>query len=142
MPKEKILPPGTTDVFQAVIGWTRDRDVQVGVAHVDGVSLFWQLVVGQLADIGEEKALTRRLAELGARIREDLGLGTDIPPEIREKDPGLLRHDADLASGVLNLLDVFAHAPSSVWADLDRQGCNDLIRQTRRARDAAFGRDE
>lgn len=30
----------------------------------------------------------------------------------------------------------------SLWSTLDRQGCNDLIRLLRRARDAAFGRDE
>jgi hypothetical protein len=28
------------------------------------------------------------------------------------------------------------------YATLNRQGCNDLIRKLRRARDAAFGRDE
>ena len=31
---------------------------------------------------------------------------------------------------------------SGLWADLDRKGCNDLIRVVRRARDSAFGRDE
>ncbi len=29
-----------------------------------------------------------------------------------------------------------------LWVTLGRQGCNDLIRKLRRARDAAFGRDE
>jgi len=33
-------------------------------------------------------------------------------------------------------------AEEGLWADLDRQGCNDLIRILRRARDSAFGRDE
>ena len=31
---------------------------------------------------------------------------------------------------------------NDLWINLDRQGCNDLIRHIRRARDAAFGRDE
>jgi len=31
---------------------------------------------------------------------------------------------------------------AGLWSDLDRQGCNDLIRILRRARDSAFGRDE
>lgn len=30
----------------------------------------------------------------------------------------------------------------ALWATLDRRGANDLIRQIRKARDAAFGRDE
>jgi hypothetical protein len=30
----------------------------------------------------------------------------------------------------------------SVWTHLDRRGCNQMIRTLRRARDAAFGRDE
>lgn len=29
-----------------------------------------------------------------------------------------------------------------LWVTLDRQGCNDLIRKLRKARDQAFGRDE
>lgn len=31
---------------------------------------------------------------------------------------------------------------TGLWTDLDRRGCNDLIRVLRRARDSAFGRDE
>lgn len=31
---------------------------------------------------------------------------------------------------------------TGLWTDLDRKGCNDLIRVLRRARDSAFGRDE
>lgn len=30
----------------------------------------------------------------------------------------------------------------SVWTSLDRQGCNDLIRLLRKARDSAFGSDQ
>lgn len=29
-----------------------------------------------------------------------------------------------------------------VWTDIDRKGCNDLIRTLRRARDSAYGKDE
>ena len=31
---------------------------------------------------------------------------------------------------------------TGLWSSLNRTGCNDLIRVLRRARDAAFGRDE
>lgn len=31
--------------------------------------------------------------------------------------------------------------PKSVWSNLDREGCNRLIRLIRRARDGAFGSD-
>lgn len=31
---------------------------------------------------------------------------------------------------------------TGAWVTLDRHGCNDLIRILRRARDAAFGRNE
>ena len=31
---------------------------------------------------------------------------------------------------------------SGLWGELDRKGCNDLIRALREARDKAYGRDE
>jgi len=51
------------------------------------------------------------------------------------------QRDGDVQIGVDPLTGNVA-ADSGLWADLDRQGCNDLIRILRRARDSAFGRDE
>ena len=33
-------------------------------------------------------------------------------------------------------------ADAGSWSELDRKGCNDLIRAVREARDKAYGRDE
>ncbi len=54
-----------------------------------------------------------------------------------------------LAEAVLNILDTVAgghradgSSYAGLWSDLDREGVNRLVRVLRRARDAAFGRDE
>lgn len=51
---------------------------------------------------------------------------------------GVQRATPDLQSDGLPTYD----ADGGRWSDLDRTGCNNLIRALREARDKAFGRDE
>lgn len=59
---------------------------------------------------------------------------------IRDRDVsiGVQRVGPDPQSGGLPTYD----AGPQQWCDLDRKGCNDLIRALREARDKAYGRDE
>ncbi len=94
MPKEKIYDQ--SELFNIEVGWSPDRDVQVGISTHDGRSIADWLA-------GQEE---------------------HVPPG---------HPDA-----------VGAKLPSfqSLWASLDRAGCNRLIRTLRRARDSAYGSDE
>ena len=116
MPRETVRGWGHEEPFEVKIGWSAERDVQVGVEGVEGRSLYWQLLGSDLAKLGDQvRALT------------------------------LVAYEDDEALGraLLNTLDVVsAPGGNGVWVTLDRRGCNDLIRFVRRARDQAFGRDE
>ena len=113
MPRETISTP--VGPYHVKVGWARDRDVQVGVEAEDERSLFWLLLGSHLAELGDQ---FRRI--------------------------GLVEHEDDEALGraVLNTIDMMTPLYRGVWSDLDREGCNDLIRVVRRARDQAYGRDE
>jgi len=157
MPKEIISGSAVgTGGYHVKVGWTNDREVQVGVEADEGRSLFWMLLgvadpltppVLLQSDDREQRdreRQDRRLAEVGAYIRATVATATGVELAVeRDDDPGNLRMDAALARGVLNNLDSLTHGMcSSVWSDLDRAGCNRLIQIVRRARDSAYGRDE
>lgn len=116
MPKETI--PAVTDPYRVQVGWRPDGGVQVGVALLEGRSILWQL-------FGDEKTL----GHLGSEVEK----------------MGQISYDGDVHRGkaLLDTLDVASNGGyAGLWSDLDRRGCNDLIRVLRRARDSAFGRDE
>lgn len=113
MPRETIS--SCVDPYSAKVGWYPDREVQVGVERSDEGSMLWLL----FNDLGA----------LGAEVRK----------------MGLVQYDDDEQRGraLLNSLDVLSHNQyAGLWCTLDRQGCNRMIRILRKARDAAFGRDE
>lgn len=99
------------------VGWFPSGTVQIGVASDDGRSLFWLL-------LGHDTDALRRL---GDQVRKMTQLAYD--------------DDEHLARELLNTLDVCG-SYNGLWADLDRGGCNQLIRHLRKARDTAFGKDE
>lgn len=131
MPRETIVTPTPNEVFEAKVGWERDRDVQVGVTTVDGKSLAWQLFGTSRVEVG------RLLVDLLNKAAAFMA-GKDFINEAAFEEECVR-----LASTFLDSLDAIPGlAYEGVWANLDRRGCNDLIRILRRARDAAFGRDE
>lgn len=115
MPRELIR--GASEPFNVKVGW--HHEVQIGVEADQQRSLAWILYGG-----GPDA-----LAKLGEQVRR-LSL-------VEYED------DEHLGRAVLNTLDCLPAQPFyGVWSDLDRYGCNRLIRTLRKARDAAFGRDE
>lgn len=152
MPKEVIH---TDDDFVASVGWSgRDNagTLQLGVGLVDGRSLFWQLASipnGPTSDVVDDA-----LWQLGDRIARTFpGLDAQLCAGYNDVSPEKRRAARiEWASAMLNLLDTAGDTPadspressgySAVWATLDRDAVNRLIRVLRRARDQAYGRDE
>lgn len=131
MPKDRI---DGTDA-SVMIGWGREQaDVQVGVGTQDGKSLLWTLY-------GDDDKRT----QIGKTLVFELGLHDQIG-EVTSSDEYNQRC-ADLTGQVLNIVEsagwssVMAY--ESFWVTLSRRSqINDLIKLLRRARDAAFGKDE
>lgn len=70
--------------------------------------------------------------ERGSTRAVVVGWQKDTDVQVGTVDEATGGHDATCSGGRSN----------GFFATLDRQGCNDLIRNLRRARDQAFGRDE
>lgn len=136
MPKEIIYSAGAASDdeggYHAKVGWTAEREVQIGVEANGGRSLFWMLT--SCGDCEDPDVAEARAGRLGGYLR------TAITENGR---PAEELSDAGLARTVLNALDRSTNGPfAGVWVDLDRAGCNKLIRSLRKARDQAYGRDE
>jgi len=122
MPKESISGDGRYDVR---VGWQNGCDMQIGVEEEAGFSLVTALY-------GDPE--TCRLIGLAVAAHCEVGVVRGM--------------DAFMALGrdVLNIVEGSASSPNGsytgVWVTLSRQGANRLIRVLRRARDAAYGRDE
>jgi len=119
MPREIV--ESICSPYHTKVGWSSDRDVQVGIEVEGEGSIFWALFDNE--------------------ARQELGR------EIKMIDVAGMS-DLEVASAVLNILDtaggVLGDGESGyrgLWATLDRRGCNQLIRFLRRARDTAFGAD-
>lgn len=124
MPRERV--EAVCDPWQPVVGWSHDHGVQVATVAEGDRSVYWCLLgadVEMLVRVGQAVRVT---AEAAAHEPTGESVGWT---------------DEEVGRILLNSLDVIAPT-SGLWADLNRRGCNDLIRVLRRARDAAFGRDE
>lgn len=113
MPREVIMSDG--GAFAVKVGWAVDQDVQIGVETDDQRSLAWVLWGGDLDKLSRE-------IEAATRVEYPTSEG--------------------LARAVLNTLDTITGvACYGAWVNLDRAGCNRLVKLVRKARDAAFGAD-
>lgn len=122
MPKETIHTsnyPGDQS-FDVKVGWTRNMDVQLGIAEADDRSMWW--VYGE-----NYKEI------IGAEIRKIM---------VSDNESLTISEDRQLGESLLNMLDTVCGSFTSLWATMDRQEVNTLIRVLRRARDSAFGKDE
>lgn len=137
MPKEIVYSAGavegpaedTRNGYHVKVGWTAEREVQIGIEANEGRSLFWTLL-GCASNDAQDEGVRRVGAWLRAAIEE-----TSTP--VLELD------DRQIARLVLNTLDGAANGQyGGVWVDIDRRGCNRLIGLIRKARDMAYGRDE
>jgi hypothetical protein len=119
MPREMV--ESICSPYHTKVGWSSDRDVQVGIEVEGQGSIFWALFDNEARE------------ELGQHVKM-----IDVA--------GMSNHE--VASAVLNILDTAGGVEepgnssfNGLWATLDRRGCNQLIRLLRRARDTAFGAD-
>lgn len=131
MPRETITTPTPADDFEVKVGWARDMDMQIGVEQAQGKSLFWQLLGSEVL-----------LPEIGMATRWAVSGSSLSLEEYSANEANTEGDNVNIARRLLNAMDTSAPWYQGVWANLDRKGCNDLIRILRRARDAAFGRDE
>lgn len=130
MPKEKVRQgQPDTQPFEIVVGWQRDLEMQVGIG------------VQASRDSDEPDSLLKilygpndgALSAIGGRLRERLkAQGIELGPV----DNTWLGKQT-LASAESDQFPI-----SSIWWTPTRYGVNQLIRLLRRARDAAYGRDE
>lgn len=119
MPRETIKTKDHN--FDIKVGWSKDHDVQVGVSEAEDRSLWWvygnkytDVIGAEVIKIVKIRTLCEDKADENRRVGED----------------------------VLNLLDATCGAFYELWATMDRNEINQLIKVLRRARDSAFGRDE
>lgn len=138
MPKEQInFSTPTREPYEVQVGWSTDREVQVGVETYDGKSLLWTL-------FGSDENLEAVGASLMELARHLPSGATDVPKVERQRDLG---RDAlnIIESGGQGSYFVSEHGTAfytGVWTILTRDECNRMIKVLRRARDSAYGRDE
>jgi hypothetical protein len=141
MPKEVIYPPTPADAFQVAVGWSQDRDVQISVESVRGP--LGSTLYAQRGD--NESSDTEPYVKLGAAIRTAAMAYVPEPNHPKPDPAGFVSPipvgDYYLGRAVIDALDDMLPF-TGVHASMSREGINDLIRHLRRARDAAFGRDE
>lgn len=115
MPKELIHDDlGTFDIH---VGWQPGHEVQVGTVVANGIPLIRHLYAADAERIGA--AILSR---------------------------GTVEDPADLGRNAIQAITETGGNPDGpyrgIYATLDRSACNRLIRALRKARDAAYGRDE
>lgn len=150
MPKEHVTDPRTQT--RIVVGWERDRDMSIAVTTPAEQSVFWRLLAGSddapaAVDHGRVIFLAQVVAaaiEMYPIPSVDHCVDCDVtlcPRHDRERQEA---YDAR-GTAILNALDTAAGSVilGSLWFPMeDRRQVNHLIRLVRRARDAAFGKDE
>jgi hypothetical protein len=115
MPKETVHDEA--QMYDVQVGWTRDRDVQIGVETSDKKSIANHLIYPDVQKWIEAER---------AKFSED---------RLNNKTVGKWLTDGEIGVAVLSA------RYTGLWSTLDREGCNQLIRLLRRARDQAFGAD-
>ena len=119
MPRETV----TRGDFRVEVGWSPDTDVQLGLRTAAKVKGGNHLITA-LYD--------HKVAEIGKGV---------VQVALRPFDPGDPNYE-DIGARMLDVIKTLAPSFDSIWTDLSREEINKLIKVLRRARDAAYGRDE
>lgn len=134
MPREKIAHPtprieGDHPRFLPVVGWNRDMDVQFGLEAEND---------HHLVDViyGDEDTRAEIYRLLIQRLDQE-GVGAQASDAIRS-----LGSPETVGRWILDAVTGSTPYGGSIWWHPGRQQINALIRLLRKARDAAFGRDE
>lgn len=133
MPREVIHPSAPRNVeddrvrLQATVGWTRDLEAQIGLQVEDAE----RTIVDMLYD---DPAMLQALGTLM--------LGHNLDANADEAwDRVVAEEEGRRVLTALNKTRDYVER-DGIWMTLDRRQINLLIRQLRRARDEAYGRDE
>lgn len=117
--------------YHVKVGWSAHQDVQLGVELED-------LVRG-----GEEPRPSIFNYLIGSEQREELARRVSDIIKSQSNDSGLHLSSEDAGHAILDAInEVTDGGYLGLWSDLDRHGINQLIRILRKARDAAYGKDE
>lgn len=119
MPKETVANDGP---YSTKVGWSNTDGggyIQLGVEVSDGEDLFNRLLSPYSSEIGK----------LATFLVED--------PSLKYKADFDTIVGGCLIQGISEI-----ESYKGIWATLNREDCNRLIKVLRRARDASFGRDE
>lgn len=136
MPREIVestdVRHGEEAPFGVQVGWSRDGEyVQVASVTHRQRSIWWQL----LAPADDSDTENQRLTALGQLVHTAI---REAPQDAGMPGP----YDADIGRTLLNLLDTTYGPMDGLYVSLDRTRINRLIKLLRKARDAAYGRDE
>lgn len=119
MPREIVKSrDGNYDVK---VGWNPVGSVQVGVETADDLPLVWQL-------FGTDESLSM-IGQFMRKLNEQIAIDKSLT-------------DQQIGHSILEALVSVHPTFQGVWSDLDRPEINQLIKLLRRARDAAYGKDE
>jgi len=139
MPRETVFTPYPHDPatgpapFQIHVGWQRDQDVQVGIGTPETGTGQYHIVDHVYGDDVE------RIGQLMQTflIENSMGVQHDFRTSDAERD-----YHALLGRGVLDAVTGSNPFGTDIWWRPGRAQINTLIRLLRKARDAAYGRDE
>lgn len=149
MPREVIHQPQPQpgeigQAFRLAVGWDREAGhVQIGVETVEQSDGQHHLIDQIYGDAPTLTAIGRTLI---ARLRdydpaEHDGESLIGPVDFKDSDTEAQWY-AGVGRDVLDAVTGSTPFGTSVWVTVGRRAVNDLIRVVRRARDAAFGKDE
>lgn len=154
MPRERITFPATPDdarSFQLSIGWDKDHYMQLGLQVVNPdlhlVDILYGGEGGYLSTVGT--SLLEQLRNAGWALMPDVNAAVGLGPvptlDANSNTPEVVNQGwLTLGQMVLNALrnsrDVIER--DGIWTDLSRHEANTLVRIARKARSAAYGRDE
>ncbi len=142
MPREKIHDRTQSQPFDIHVGWSKDQDMQVGIEVTEPLTDRSPATLLQVLYGGRIER-----AAVAAKVMQTLIDANVMTPVLDRKVMG----GEDLVDVGLHIIEAVDEALDEVagkghtgiwWTPPSRRHINDLIRLLRRARDAAFGRDE
>lgn len=140
MPREMVKGRGPGDGYDVKVGWGPDRYVQLGVETNDDRPLLRMLCESNVALLG---TIVKHVVDNHGPVDSGkTGRPWSDDAVVGEALLSLLSGSGPAAEFEIDGPPVASFTWRGVWADLDREGCNRLIRLLRKARDSAYGRDE
>ncbi len=154
MPKERITKKVVPDYgdpmredFDLNVNWVRDCHVQASIGMTNGVTLLWKIYGRPENRIKFGQEIFDEINRIANDQYHSLAaLKKDRSTKAKDELDSFYQ---SMGSIILNMIegtdipqDGGNYEYHELYADLDRDACNEAIRVLRRARDQAYGRDE